>query len=329
MTLKMKIWTFVEHRNGKVEEVSYEMLKCARDVADKLSGEVTAVLVGAKDLPIEEIVRRGPDKVLISTYEMFDLHPIDSIYTILYSLLSKYKPDLFFIGHTPTSICFIPKIASNLGIGLVSCCINLKITEEKDLVFTREICNGKLRVDIALKTPLIATFLSGSFPAMEETKGRAEIIEESVALDESKMKVKLVKKVKLPEEKDISSAKIIVAGGRGLKNKESFINLIQRLANLLGAEVAGTRPTRDYGWISSERMVGISGKTVKPQVYIAIGISGAPQHLAGVRSCKCLIAINKDPDAPIFRFADYGIIDDLFKIVPAIIDELQKQKISY
>jgi electron transfer flavoprotein alpha subunit len=320
----MKIWTFVEHRDGEVDEVSYQILRCARSVADKLGGEVTAVLIGAKDLPIEEIKRRGPDKVLISTHDLFNLYPIDSAYTILCSLLSKYKPDLFFVGHTPTSMCFIPKIASNLGIGLVSCCINLKIVEEKDLVFVREICNGKLHVDITLKTPLIATFLPGCFPAMEEMESSAEIIEEPVSLDESKLKVKLIKKVRLMEEVDISRAKIIVCGGRGLKDSESFINLIQRLANLLGAELAGTRPTRDYGWIQPERLVGISGKTVKPQLYIAIGVSGAIQHLSGVKGCRCLIAINKDPDAPIFRFADYGIVNDLFKVVPAIIEELQK-----
>jgi electron transfer flavoprotein alpha subunit len=301
------------------------MLKCAEVVVNRLGGKVTSVLIGSAEVEelSHEIARRGANKVLVFISDKFETYPFDVTYNVLCSVLTRYKIDFFFLGHTPFSMQFAPRLATKLNIGLISCCTGLKI-EDGELVFLREICNGKLYANITLKPPGIISFLPGSFPEAEEKDRSGEIVKEFINVNEYDLKVKLIGEETLSEEVDLSMSKVIVAGGRGLKDRESFDNIIKRLAKCLDAEYAGSRPAKDYGWVPTERVIGVSGKSVKPQLYLAIGISGAIQHMSGVRGSKCIIAINKDQNAPIFRYAHYGIVGDLFKIVPALLQELEK-----
>jgi electron transfer flavoprotein alpha subunit len=245
----------------------------------------------------------------------------------LKSIIDKEKPFIVLTGHTTQGMDFAPRLAASLRRPLIAGCVEYEKQGDR-LILTRQIFNAKMNMKTGVRgePPYFATASPGAFPADEvETGGNAEI--EKLSLDvPAPVRRQVVERVEAQKGKtDLSSAPIIVSGGRGLKQKENFA-MITELAEAIGGAVGASRPVVDAEWLPREYQVGSSGQTVSPKLYIAVGISGAIQHLVGMQTSRCIVAINKDPEAPIFKIAHYGIVDDLFKVVPALTKILQDLK---
>jgi electron transfer flavoprotein alpha subunit len=238
---------------------------------------------------------------------------------ILKGIIEQEKPFLVLAGHTTQGMDFAPRLAAGLRRPLIAGCVEYEKQGDR-LVLTRQIFNAKLNMKTALRgdPPYFATASPGAFPADElESGGNAEVVALPVNLSGPPRR-KTIERMEAPKGKaDLSSAPIIVSGGRGLKEKQNF-DLIFALAEAIGGSVGASRPVVDAEWLPREYQIGSSGQTVSPRLYFAVGISGAIQHLVGMQTARCIVAINKDPEAPIFKVAHYGIVDDLFKVVPAL-----------
>lgn len=328
------VYVFAEQRGGVIQPVAYELLGKARDLADALGEKVVAMLVGYNiKSEAKNLIEMGADEVLVAdNVELFD-YLTEQYSQVVYQMITERKPGIVLYGATTIGRDLAPRLASRLKTGLTADCTKLEIatveeTGEKQFRSTRPAFGGNLMATILCPNtrPQMSTVRPGVMQKRVREAGRQGVVTVfEPKFDTSKFKVRVLETIK--EEKatvDISEAKILVSGGRGVHNKEGFDKL-QDLANVLGGQVSSSRAMVDNGVMPHERQVGQTGKTVRPSLYMACGISGAIQHLAGMEESDFIIAINKDKFAPIFSVADLGIVGDLHKIVPMLTERLKKE----
>lgn len=325
------ILTLVEHRNGKVDEVSLELLSFAKklrvtDPNEKLHIKIGVVILSHQVKELASVFAQlAIDEVITLESPAFETYTPELYADVLKKLVQSKNAKAFLFPHTPLGTDLAPKLAASLNVGALAGCTGFEFESERP-IFTKPVYNGKLQAKVTLEgSPLILTMERGAFKKYEE-KGQA--VMSPFACDVSQIKPRYKSLGFLEAKKtsvDITKAKIIVSGGRGLGKKENF-QLIKDLAQALGAEFAASRPVVDNEWVERDRQVGSSGKVVSPTLYIACGISGAIQHIAGMKKSSVIVAINKDPEAPIFNIATYGIVGDLFKVLPVMIEEARKLK---
>ncbi len=317
------VWVFAEQKNGEIDSVSYELLGEGRKLADKLGEELSAVLVGA-DIrkEAEKLICYGADKVYVVDNPMLKEYQDSSYSKALFSLIQRHKPSILLGGATTIGRSLLPRLAVMLPTGLTADCTGLDIDDEKKLLLqTRPAFGGNIMATIICPDyrPQMATVRPRVMKKLaEEPSRKGEIIDEDVRFIRRDIMTEIVNVVKdTTIHVNLQDAEIIVSGGRGLKAPENF-KIIRELADALGGAVGSSRAAVDAGWIPYSHQVGQTGKTVAPKIYFACGISGAIQHQVGMRTSDVIIAINKDPQAPIFQIASYGIVGDLFQVVPAL-----------
>lgn len=317
------IWVFLEQMNGKVQSVSYELLGKAQELSKKLGCDVSGVLIGNKlESQLDELIFCGADKIyLVEAPELANFQ--DEPYTnVLVELIKKHKPEILLCGATNIGRSLISRVAINIKAGLTADCTGLDIDPVKLILLqTRPAFGGNIMATIISPNyrPQMATVRHKVFqPLAPDKKRKGKIIKESF---DSSLYFSRTKLLDIVEEVEslinLSEADIIVSGGRGMGNPENF-KILKELAQVLGAAVGSSRAAVDAGWMPYSHQVGQTGRTVAPKIYFACGISGQIQHLVGMQSSKIIVAINKDPDAPIFKVATYGIVGDLFEIIPAL-----------
>ncbi|MFQ5515209.1 MAG: electron transfer flavoprotein subunit alpha/FixB family protein [Myxococcota bacterium] len=309
-----------EVQDGALREATLELVSFAR----KLGGEISSMLLGSGiQGPAEELAKKGGGKVLVADAPAFETYTADAWAEAIAKAVESESPELILISNTPSGWDFAPKVAARLDAGIVSDVFQID-EEGGDLVFIRRLFNGKYdgRFRIA-GTPRIATVQPGATAAYEGSEaGRVETL--SVA-PEARTRVLGTKKAEAGGH-DLSKAEIIVSGGRGLGKPENFKEVLEPLVQALGAQMGASRPVVDAGWLPHDYQVGSSGQVVQPKLYIAVGISGAIQHIVGMKGSNFIVAINKDADAPIFEVANVGIVGDLFEVVPALTKALTEAK---
>lgn len=320
------VWVCMEQANGKIAGVSFEMISGARALADQLSSEVCAVLMGegVKDLA-KEAFAYGADKVYVADSPVLAQYRTEAYAKILEGLVKENDPEILFLASTTNSRDLAGRLAARLETGLNSDCTAVAL-EGETLVVTRPTFGGNIMNDVkSVKRPQMYTIRGNAMSKNDPDASKSgEIIEVPVDVAEDSIRTQ-VKEVlaKAAGEISLTDAQIIVSGGRGLGDPSGF-ELIRKFADTLGAAVGASRAAVDAGWIEYEHQVGQTGKTVSPKLYIACGISGALQHLAGMKTSDVIVAINKDEEAPIFKLASYGIVGDLYDVIPVMIEEFQK-----
>ncbi|MBF0494804.1 MAG: electron transfer flavoprotein subunit alpha [Candidatus Omnitrophica bacterium] len=323
------VWVFAEQKKNEIQSISYELLGKGRELADKLGSHLCAVLLGEKiEDKCQELIKRGADKVyLVEAPELKDYQ--DDPYTkVLTELIQKYKPEVVLCGASVIGRSLISRVAVKTNAGLTADCTGLDIDpKEKLLLQTRPAFGGNIMATIISPNhrPQMSTVRHKVMKELApEAKRQGKVIKEKFASEVYSSRTKLIDVIEEIEETiNLAEANIIVSGGRGLGCPETF-SIIKDLALVLGAAVGASRSAVDAGWIPYSHQVGQTGKTVCPKLYIACGISGQIQHLIGMKSSDVIVAINKDPDAPIFTVATYGIVDDLFKVVPKLTQHFKK-----
>ncbi len=324
------VWVFAEQRDGKLKSVAYELLTEGRKLADKLGTELCAVSLGHNVEGAEGLVAYGADKVYLADDPALADHQEDYYTGVLVDLIRKHRPEILLAGATAMGRSFIPRVAAIIYTGLTADCTGLDIDPESKLLLqTRPTFGGNVMATITCqaKRPQMATVRPHVFKrAAPDEQRRGEIIKVDFNKESVTSRTKLLSFVEdLSERVKLDEAESIVSGGRGLGKPENF-QIVAELADALGAALGSSRPPVDDGWIPYSHQVGQTGKTVCPKLYIACGISGAVQHLAGMQTAEVIVAINEDPNAPIFEVATYGIVGDLFKIVPMLTDRLKKTR---
>lgn len=323
------VWVFAEQRDGKIAGVSFELLGAGRRLADDLGTGLSAVLFGAVDSGPEELVHWGADRVYHCGVELLNSFNDEPYAKLLTRLISEYKPEIVLAGATPVGRSFFPRVAARLHTGLTADCTSLAIDPKtKDLLQVRPAFGGNIMATIICPhtRPQMATVRPRVMQKGEFDSGRkGEII--AVAADGISSGTKVLETVKEVSEVAVNllEANVIIAGGRGVGGEKGF-QLLYELAEALNGSIAASRAAVDEGWIPYRHQVGQTGKTVGPTVYIACGISGAVQHVVGMQSSDIIIAINKNPEAPIFNIATYGIVGDLFEILPLLTRKIREAK---
>lgn len=317
-----KILAFIEQRSGQIKKSSLEVAKTAADLSQKLNGSVEALCIGNDVNSLDSIGGYGISKV--NFIKNSNLENYSSAYTDLATdFINQNNFDVIIFSATSLGRDLAPKVSAKLDCGIAVDCVELNISDNK-IIATRPIYAGKALMEATINSDKkIFTLRPNVFSAGVPTENKAEVNVINTEFQEPKVKVVEIKKSE--GKLDVAEADIIVSGGRGMKGPEHF-KMLEELAELLGAAVGASRAVVDAGWRPHSEQVGQTGKTVSPTLYFALGISGAIQHLAGMRSSKYIVAINKDKDAPIFQAADYGIVGDVFEIVPALIEEIKKIK---
>jgi electron transfer flavoprotein alpha subunit len=309
------ILVIAEQRDGTLNRATLESIAAAQSASEPVK---VAVLGSGVDAVAQELARAAIDEVIAVDDPSLQAYTADGFVLALEQLVRAEPPQRVFLPHTYQTRDFAPALAARLTWPLVTDCTALK-----DGGYVRPMFQGKLQADIAVDRPHLATFQIGAFRADAMKAGSAGIRKASIAIDASKIRQKPEAPFKEAKQAvDLSQAERIVAVGRGIKGQE-HIELARKLAEAMGAELAASRPICDAGWLPMDRQIGSSGQTVAPKLYVALGISGAIQHLVGMKGSRTIVAINKDPEAPIFEVADYGIVGDLFEIVPALIAALK------
>jgi len=313
-----EIFVLAEHRQGQIRDITFEMLTKGRELAEKTNSDLTAVLLGKEVKEQAKALSEYAKKVLLVEDAKLENFNSEAYQKVLASLIKKHKPLLTMIGHTSFGVDLAPSLATALKLPLGTDCIDLGF-EEKTLFITRQMYGGKVNVKATVRKSegYIVTVRQAAFEA-QKPAANGEVVEEPFPLTEEITKKRFIEYVLPPPGGiDITAADVLVGVGRGIKD-ESNMPVVEELAKSLGGVLACSRPIVDKGWLSNDRQVGSSGKTVKPKAYIALGISGAFQHVLGMKNSDLIIAVNKDPNAPIFSFSDYGVVEDLFKIVPPL-----------
>ncbi|MBX7313631.1 electron transfer flavoprotein subunit alpha/FixB family protein [Clostridium chauvoei] len=324
------VWVFAEQREGELQKVSLELLGEGRKIADKLGVKLTALLLGYNVKALAETLgKHGADEVLVAESELLKNYTTDGYTKVICDLASERKPGIVFIGATFIGRDLGPRVAARLSTGLTADCTGLDVeVENGDLLATRPAFGGNLMATIACPDhrPQMATVRPGVFSKIPEEARDFNIEEVEVKLSESDIRTKIVEIIKETKDVvDISEANFIISGGRGVGSKENFA-LLEELAEVLGGTVAGSRAAVDNAWIEKDYQVGQTGKTVRPNIYIACGISGAIQHVAGMQESDMIIAVNKDESAPIMKVADYAIVGDITKVLPEMTAQLKAMK---
>jgi electron transfer flavoprotein alpha subunit len=308
-----------EIQNGKLREATLELVSFARQLAPALGADVKSLILGhGVQALADELSRKGGGEVYLADHELLANYGADAFNRVVRAAIAKANPDVVLLSNTPSGWDLAPRLAAGLDAGFVSDAFKIEAEGGKPL-FVRRVFNGKLdaRVSVA-SLPVVATMQPGATAAYTGSDA-GSVTKLDVALSAGDLKSKFVR-VQAAEAKgvDLSKADIIVSGGRSLGGTEKFMEVIKPLADALGGAMGASRPVVDSGWLPHEYQVGSSGQTVTPKLYVAVGISGAIQHLVGMKSSNFIIAINKDPDAPIFEVANLGVVGDLFEIAPAL-----------
>ena len=324
------VWVFAEQREGELQKVSLELLGEGRRQADKLGVKLTALLLGDNVAHLaDELAKHGADEVLVAEDKNLAHYTTDAYTKVICDLANERKPGILFVGATFIGRDLGPRVAARLNTGLTADCTSIDVeVENGDLLATRPAFGGNLMATIACPDhrPQMATVRPGVFEKVNTNGADCKIEKVAVQLSDSDVRTKVLETVKTAKDiVDISEAKIIVVGGRGVGSKENF-DLVKELAEALGGVVAGSRAAVEKGWVENAYQVGQTGKTVKPTIYVACGISGAIQHVAGMQDSEVIIAINKDETAPIMQVADYGIVGDLKKVIPELIAQVKAIK---
>ena len=324
------VWVFIEREDQAIASVSFELLGKARALADDLGSKVIAVFLGYNiKKEAQELIYRGADEVIIVEKKELDHFIAENYANTIVHLVKKYKPEIILAGATTTGRSLVSRIAVKIRTGLTADCTGLDIDKEKKLlVQTRPAFGGNIMAQIITPNyrPQMATVRNKVMKELvPDKKRKGKIIEEVLDGDIIDRRIKFIKFVREEAYKvNLADADIIVSGGRGLGDPKNF-SLIRELASTLGAAVGASRAAVDAGWIPYSHQVGQTGRTVAPKIYIACGISGQIQHLVGMQSSKIIVAINKDPEAPIFKVANYGIVGDLFKVIPLLVEKLKNK----
>jgi electron transfer flavoprotein alpha subunit len=319
------ILTFIEHKAGSINRSSFEAIAAAQTLGAELQQPVVIVVLGS-DVASQEVAAYDVSKVLSAQNDKLADYTPDAYTDALEQVVKQVDPAFVFMTHTYQVRDFAPKLAARFGKSLISDCIRAKVDGGK-LGFTRRIFLGKLDSDVSSDgaAPVFATFQSGAYRPDQARKGSGAQVETvNVEVGE----VRMIPEAPFQEAKqavDLTKADVIVAVGRGIKSQDNLV-LAEKLAEVLGGDLAASRPICDADWLPIDRQIGSSGQTVAPKLYIALGISGAIQHLVGMKNSGTIVAINKDPEAPIFDIADYGIAGDLFEAVPVLTEEVKKIK---
>jgi electron transfer flavoprotein alpha subunit len=316
-----KFLVIIEQRNKQIKKSSIEAVKAASDIASKLHGTVEAVSVGGDIDGLALLGGYGISKVTHLKNDALLNYSASAYSSLISNFAIENNFDTVFISASAMGKDLAPRVAVKLDAGIAVDCVSLNI-EGNDILATRPIFAGKALIDVKIISPKkIFVLRPNVFNAGQPSAALAEVVTVNIESLEFKIKVNEIKKSE--GKLDVAEADMIVSGGRGMKGPEHF-HLVEELAGIIGAASGASRAVVDAGWRPHAEQVGQTGKTVSPNLYIALGISGAIQHLAGMRSSKCIVAINKDKDAPIFQIADYGIVGDVFEIVPAMIEEIKK-----
>jgi electron transfer flavoprotein alpha subunit/NAD-dependent dihydropyrimidine dehydrogenase PreA subunit len=322
------VWVFAEQREGNLIRVSLELLGKAKGLAAELKQEVSALLLGSGVSGLAKtLFEHGADKVYVADHSTLESYRTDAYAKVIEDLARENRPNIFLIGATHVGRDLAPRVSRRIGVGLTADCTELTIDpQESILLQTRPAFGGNVMATIANRysRPQMATVRPGVMEIAREAGRKGEVIHCRISLTEEGIGTRLLEKVREKKKSvQLSEAKVIVAGGRGVGDAKGFA-VLEALASVLGGEVGGTRVAMEEGWIPQERQVGQTGQSVRPELYIACGISGAVQHRAGMSNSRYVIAINKDRRAPIFQVADWGIVGDLHEVVPAMIEEIKE-----
>lgn len=326
------LWVFIETKtDGSARNVGLELLTPGRRLADEQGGELIGVVIGNNvDEAVKATGELGADKIIVVEGAEYENYSTDAYVNAMEYLIKKYAPTSLLVGATPWGRDMGPRISCRLQSGLTADCTSLDLEEETgNMAWTRPAFGGNLMATIICPEgrPQIGTVRPGVFKKSQVVENHAEVIREDFHVAAEDIRTRILEIIEEAGEEmvDLEGASIIVSGGRGVGGPEGF-EVIKKMADSVGGVVGASRAAVDSGWISHAHQVGQTGTTVAPQVYIACGISGAIQHLAGMSGSETIIAINKDADAPIFEIANYGIVGDLFEVLPVLVEELKKIK---
>jgi len=327
----MKILVVTEQRQGKWNSTSFETLVAAQQIAGAKAGSVSAVVIGTGLASFaDELAAKNVAEVLAVDHALLEHYTPDAYCAALQQVIAAAKPDMVLFPHTYQVRDFAPKLAASLGKGMIGDCVGFR-EESGKLVFVRQMFQGKTAADVSFvgDGPWFASFQSGAFRSdllAAHPGGKAPVNTVKVEINAQDIRSKPLELFKEAKSSvDLTQAPLIVAIGRGIKAPENIAQA-EALAKAMGAEIAASRPICDEGWLPMERQIGSSGQTVAPKLYLALGISGAIQHVVGMKGARTIVAVNKDQNAPIFEIADYGVVGDIFEIMPALTEELQKIK---
>lgn len=321
------VWTIAEQRDGEIRKITYEIVSEGRRLADALGQEVTVILLGSNiKEKAAELGQYGADKVFVADDSRLEPYTTDAYVSVISELVKANDPQILILGASVQGKDLAARLAASLDVGMAQDCTVFAV-EDGNLVATRPIYGGKAYAKVTFENslPQMASARPKVMSINEPDASRsAEVIDASFTLDDGDLKTKVVDVAKEESGKvDLTEADKIVSGGRGMKDPENY-KILEELADLIGASVGASRAAVDAGWRPHSDQVGQTGKVVSPNLYVACGISGAIQHLAGMSTSKVIVAINKDEDAPIFQKADYGVVADLFDVVPALTEEVKK-----
>jgi len=325
------IWTMAETRDGNLKDVSFELLSRGRALADKLEEPLISVVIGnnVDKKQLDELIQRGADKVIVVEDESLSDFIVENYSNLLVKMIGDLKPNIILSAATVNGRTLMPHVAMRLHAGLTADCTELDIEEEtKNLLQTRPAIGGNILATIKTPDhrPQMATVRPKSSKPLEIDESRSgdiEYIDFDTSLLDNRVK-KLESKHEVGGDINIQAAEIVVAGGKGMKKSENF-SMLKELAGNLGGVVGASRDAVDRGWATYPQQVGLSGKTVTPKLYVAVGVSGAIQHLAGMKTSEVIISVNSDPDAAIFQVSDFGIVGDLFEVIPLLNSKLAKE----
>ena len=326
------LWVFVEtSEDGTAKNVGIELLTPGKMMAGKQGGALVAVVIGNNvDEAVKAASEHGADKVIVVDGPEYAHYTTDAYAIALCTLVEKYGPTSMLIGATNNGRDLGPRVSCRLHTGLTADCTALDVDEESgNVAWTRPAFGGNLMATILCPDhrPQIGTVRPGVFKKSDAVEAKAEVIKEDIHVDAKDIRTQVLELIKEAdgENVDLEGAEIIVSGGRGVGGPEGF-EPVKALADVLGGVVGASRAAVDAGWIAHAHQVGQTGKTVGPKLYIACGISGAIQHVAGMSGSECIVAINKDPEAPIFDIADYGVVGNLFEVLPVLTEEIKKAR---
>ena len=321
------VWTIAEQREGELRKITYEMVSEGRRLADALGQELTTVLLGSDvKEKAAELAKYGADKVIVASDPRLEPYTTDAYVAVISELVKAGDPSVLILGASVQGKDLGARLAARLNVGMAQDCTVFAI-EDGNLVVTRPIYAGKAYAKLTYENsfPQMATARPNVMSVGEPDESRtAEIVDAAFSLEDDALKTKVFEVTKdVGGKVDLTEADKIVSGGRGMKGPENY-KILEDLADLIGGSVGASRSAVDAGWRPHADQVGQTGKVVSPTLYVACGISGAIQHLAGMSTSKVIVAINKDPDAPIFQKTDYGVVADLFDVVPALTEEVKK-----
>ena len=324
------VWVFAEQSEGQLQKVSLELLGEGRKIADKLGSKLTALLIGNKvQNLVEDLSRHGADEVLVVDAPELEHYTTDGYTKAICELANAKKPNIIFIGATFIGRDLGPRVAARLETGLTADCTSLDVdVESGDLLATRPAFGGNLMATIVCPDhrPQMATVRPGVFEKLPLGENDATVENVEIKFNSNDIRTKIVEIIKEHKDiVDISEANVLVAGGRGIGSEENF-KMLKELAEVMNGSIAASRAAVEKGWVDKDYQVGQTRKTVRPNIYVACGISGAIQHAAGMQDSDMIIAINKDANAPIMKIADYAIVGDVNKVVPEFIAQLKAMK---